>query len=88
MNKDFLRDIFSDKKKLMKKHQVNFIHVPHWDELSVKRLWIDLKDDAAFNIYFQDSYVEERGPSRKYFFDILNTVYPEYLSKIMTHASQ
>ena len=36
----------------MKKNKVNFIHVPHWDELSVKNLWKDMKDDVAFNIYF------------------------------------
>ena len=72
----------------MKKNQVNFIHVPHWDELSVKNLWKDLKEDEAFRIYFQDEYAEERGPSRKYFFDILNSIYPDYLSQIMNHASK
>ena len=48
----------------MKKKDVDFIEVPHWDELSVKKLWKDLKEDGAFNIYFHDSYPEDRGPCR------------------------
>lgn len=67
---------------------VDFVHVPQYDELSVKNLWKDLKNDTAFNIYFQDTFAEDKGPCRKYFFDILNTIYPEYLNKIMKHASK
>ena len=72
----------------MKKNQVNFIHVPNSDELQVKKLWKDLKEDEAFRMYFQDEYAEDRGPYRKYFFDILNSIYPDYLSQIMNHASK
>ena len=46
----------------MKKNKINFIHVPHWDELSVKNLLRNLEDDEIFNVYFQDDYAEERGP--------------------------
>ena len=79
MTKDFLRDVFAGKKKLFKKKDVNFVHVPHFDELSVKCLWDDLKKDEEFNVYFQDKYADMRKPNRKYFFDIMNTVYPNYL---------
>ena len=71
----------------MKKNQVNYIHVPHWDELSVKRMWADLCKDAGFNIYFQDKYQDAKGPNRDFFFNILNTVYPDYLTQVMQHAS-
>ena len=46
-----------------------------------------MKADVAFNIYFQDEYPDSKGPCREYFFNILNTVYPEYLAKIMAHAA-
>ena len=72
----------------MKKKDVNFVKVPHFEELAVKKLWRDLKSDTAFNIYFQNSFPDERGPCRKYFFDIINTIYPEYVSQIMSHASK
>ena len=88
VNKDFLRQVFTDEKKLMKKNAVNYIHVPAYDELSVKRLWDDLKNDKQFNIYFQDEYPNGRYPAREYFFNILNTVYPDYMKQIMDHANK
>ena len=33
-----------------------------------------------------DDYPEEKYPARNYFFTILNTIYPEYMEQIMTHA--
>ena len=75
-------------KTILKKKQVDYIHVSHYQELSVKNLWKDLKDDAQFNIYFQDEYPKDRLPCRKYFFDILKTVYPDYLANIMQHAAK
>ena len=59
----------------------------HYNELSVKNLWKDLKDDDKFRLYFQDSYANDRNPCREYFFNILNTIYPAYLLKIMNHAA-
>ena len=72
----------------MKKKQVDFVHVPGYFELSVKNLWKDLKNDQSFNVYFQDKYAEDKVPCRKYFFDILNTIYPQYLDKLLKHASK
>lgn len=87
VNKDFLKSIFLDEKKLFKKKKIEYIKVPHWDELPVKKLWGDLKDDAAFSIYFQDKYADQKLPHREYFFNILNTIYPDYLKSVMDHAS-
>ena len=72
---------------LMKKNDVQEIAVPHYDELSVKALWPDLKKDKEFMQYFPDTYPAGKGPPRKYFFDILNTVHPDYLSQVMDHAN-
>ena len=63
----------------MKKTDVQKITVPHYDELSVKNLWPQLKKDVDFTQYFPDKYPVEKGPPRQYFFDILNTIYPDYL---------
>jgi len=54
VNKEFLRKVFIDEKKLFKKKQVDYIHVSHWDELSVKNMFKDFKEDKAFMMYFQD----------------------------------
>ena len=73
---------------MLKKKQVDYVHVSHYEELSVKNLWTDLKKDINFNVYFQDVYPKDKLPCRKYFFDILNTVYPDYLRQIMEHATK
>ena len=88
INKDFLKDVLAGKKLLMKKAQVQHITVPHYDELSVKALWPDVKRDPEFTCYFPDSYPAGKGPPRQYFFDILNTLYPEYLQSMLAHANQ
>ena len=56
MNKDFLKEVFSTKKHLFLKKEVNYIHVPHYDEISVKALWPDLKKDGEFMMYFPSVY--------------------------------
>ena len=48
VNKDFLKDVFAGRKQLLEKAQVKYVQVPHYDELSVRRLWPDLKKDANF----------------------------------------
>ena len=88
MNKDFLKDVLAGKKMLLKKAEVEKITVPHYDELSVKALWPSLAKDKEFTVYFPDKYPKDKGPPRQYFFDVLNTVHPEYLQQIMAHANQ
>ena len=80
--------VLTGDKKLKKKKQVDYVHVSHYQELSVKNLWTDLKDDEQFKVYFCDEYPKDKMPARKYFFDILNTVYPFYLENIMQHAAR
>ena len=48
MNKEFLKDIFADRKKLLKKKDVDFTEVTHFDELSVKNLFKNMKEDQNF----------------------------------------
>ena len=54
LNKDFLRDILADKKKLMKLANVIPIMVPTYDELSVKALLPQWRTQPDFWIYFPD----------------------------------
>ena len=88
MNKDFLRQVFADEKKLIKKKAVDPVHMLAYDELSVRTLWPAFRKDKTFMLYFPDNFADQKGPSRKYFFDIMNTLYPEYLAKVMLHANE
>ena len=87
VSRDFLKQVLIGDKTLIKKKDVDYIHVSHYEELAVKNLWDDLKEDKDFNIYFQDEYPKDRFPCREYFFNILNTTYPEYLKQIMENAA-
>lgn len=40
------------------------------------------------NCYFPDKYPEGKAPPREYFFNVLNTVHPNYLGQIMAHANK
>ena len=38
--------------------------------------------------YFPAVYPKGRGPPREYFFNVLNTVRPDYLKQILAHANE
>ena len=88
ITKDFLKDVLAGKKDLLKKSEVITVEVTHYDELSVKALWPEFKKDAAMNCYFPDKYPVGKGPPREYFFNVLNTVHPNYLAQVMLHADK
>ena len=43
MNKDFLKQIFANEKKLMKLSELKTVNVPKYDELSVKNVYLKFK---------------------------------------------
>ena len=87
VNKDFLKDVLVGKKQLFKKAEIKDINVPHYDELSVKALYPQFKKDPIFMSYFPDKYPAGKAPPRDYFFNVLNTLYPDYLEQILGHAN-
>ena len=38
--------------------------------------------------FFPDKYLKGKGPPREYFFNILNTLHPDYLQQVMAHAAK
>ena len=79
LNKDYLRLLLLDKKKLMPIKDVHTVNVPKYDELSVRTIFPLKVDDPDFMAYFPDKTPQNRWPDRRYFFSILNTMYPEML---------
>ena len=86
LNKDFLRDVLQDKKKLMKQADITPITVPKYDELSVKALLPEWQAQPDFWVYFPDKLPKDRVPDRDYFFTILNTLQPDYVAAMIKHA--
>jgi len=54
INKDFLKDVLIGKKQLLRKHEVNYVHVPHYDELSVRNIYPMFKKDPEFQKHFPE----------------------------------
>ena len=78
LNKDFLRQILAEDKKLLELSEVHWIEVPKYEELSVKNLYPKFKDDKDMMAYFPDRLPAQRLPDRTYFFNIMNTTHPDY----------
>jgi hypothetical protein len=64
INKDFLREVLADQKKLMKMSDVRPIHMPKYDELSVKNLFPRMAQSPDFMLYFPDKLPKDRLPDR------------------------
>ena len=88
VTKDFLKEVLAGQKQLMKKADVKAVQVPQYDELSVRNLWPEMKKDAHFLSFFPTKYPKDKGPPRDYFFNLLNTLYPEYLQQLMANANE
>ena len=48
MNKDFLKEVLTENKSLLRLDQVCIINVPLYDELSVINIWPMMKQDKKF----------------------------------------
>ena len=88
LNKDFLKEVFADKKRLLKLKEVKWINVPLYDELSVAKLWPLMQDDTNFMLYMPSKLPKGRSPDRTYFFNIMNTLYENYVASIIEHANK
>ena len=87
LNKDFLRLILQEKKRLLKLKDKKSISVPHYDELSVKNLWPRFKLDAEFMKLMPDKLPKGKQVDRKYFWTCLNTLYPAYAEDLIKNAN-
>ena len=97
INKDFLKEVFEEKKSLMPLAMVKRVNVPHYDELSVTKIFPLLKEDAEFMQFFPTKLPKGRQPDRECkwpvisnlaldFFNILNTVQFDYTQHIIKEA--
>ena len=88
LNKDFLKQVLTEEKQLLKKSEVTYIHVPQYEELAVKHIWPQFVEDREMSQYFPDVFSPCKGPAREYFYNVLNTVHPEYLERLLNHANK
>ena len=78
-NKDFLKAVLADQKRLLKLSELRTVNVPKFDELSVKNIFPLIRQDAEVMLYFPDSYPKGREPVRTDTFNVLNTLRNKYV---------
>ena len=88
LNKDFLKDILAERKKLLRLDQVRRVNVPLYDELSVIKLWPMMQMDDTFMLYFPSKLSKNKVPDREYFFNVLNTFQNDYITQLIKHAHE
>ena len=76
------------RRKLLKKAAVRMVSVPSYKELAVSKIWAEVKDDPELKLYFCEEYSDGKYPARDYFFNVLNTGYPDYLASLIKHAHE
>lgn len=54
INKDFLKQVLTDSKKLLSLSEIKHVNVPHYEELSVKKFHPILSEDKNFASYMPD----------------------------------
>ena len=88
INKDFLKQVLAGEKCLLPLANMRPIHMPKYDELSVKYVYPKITQDPKVLKYFPDRYPEGRVPDRTYTFNVYNTVYPEYVEQMVRHVQK
>ena len=78
--KDFIKDLLANKKSLIKMVDIRMIAVPQYQELGVCKIWKQVNEDEDLMRFFCDSYADGKYPDRTYFYNVLNTVHPSYVS--------
>lgn len=86
VTKDFLKLVFAGKKELIPQAQIRPISVPRFDELSVANLIKEVMTQKDLAKFFPEQRTKADLPDREYFFNIINTVEPEYLAALVKHA--
>ena len=68
-------------------HKLKPVNIPRFEELSIKRIMPLIKDDPDVVKYYPDAFFEEGVVAdRRYFFDVLATIRPDYVKDMVEHA--
>ena len=85
---EFLKQVLAGQKKLYKSSEVKIINMPKYDELSCKNVSKLVRSDPHVQQYLKDEWCSDKQPvNKEYFFNVLNTCYPDYLPQLIKHSS-
>ena len=84
--RDFAKEVFKGKKKLLKLSEVKLIQVTKYDELSVKNLYDKFLTLEGVPNYFPDKFPRGRICDRDYMFNVANTLHQDVVRDLIEHA--
>ena len=84
--KDYAKEIFAERKLLIRKKHMMYIDVPKYDELSVKNLYKKLLAMENMEKYFPDKYPKGRQCDRDYLFNVANTLHRGIVQELIDHT--
>ena len=84
--KDFAKEIFEGKKKLLKNCDVKIVRITKYDELSVKNLYPKFLSLHEFVNYMPNKYAKGRQCDRDYMFNVANTLHSDVVKELVEHA--
>jgi hypothetical protein len=86
--KDHLRLVLLEEKRFLKRSELRTIEVPPYDELSVRSLYPGLETNKEFMKFMPNKLAKGKYVSRTYFFNVLYTLYPDHVTKMVAHAQK
>ena len=88
VNKNFLKKVLRNEKSLLKMEEVKLVKVPTYEELSVKAMYDEVLEDEDVRKYLPDQGAKAKPIHRFFFFNILNSVYPEYVQALIEESQR
>ena len=88
VTKDFLKDVFCEKKDLLKMNEVHFCNPPAYDEIGVKALYDKVIKQPNMAKFFPDKLPKGRQMDRSYMYNIWNTVHQDQVQAVIEHANE
>ena len=86
--KDHLRLVLAEEKAFLKRSRLKTIEVPPYDELSVRNLYPNLEGNVEFMRYMPNKLAKGKHVNRTYFFNVLYTLFPDHVTKMIAHAQK
>ena len=88
MNKEWIKQILSGEKKLLKLTQIKPVNAGNFPEVSVKNLFKEFSIRPEIVPYMPPITTKKmKQLDRKYFFTVVNSFFPEEIYDIIHHAS-
>ena len=84
--RDWFKAVLKDEKKLIPIANIKSVIVPCYPELSLKKLLPEILNIPEVMTYMPHGLEKKMKCDRQWFFDILATILPGYVEKLVTDA--